>query len=99
MQTQTGAIPRKDFLRAAAAIVGVAISQTGWNPSQALAQSQAQGAADRFAARILSDTATTMLSLGAYIGDRLGIYQAMADAGPSTVSELAVKTRLNEHSG
>src|SRR2546423_10397418 len=32
----------------------------------------------------------------AYIGDRLGIFKAMADAGPLTSAQLAERTGLNE---
>ncbi len=96
MFSDTNAIPRKDFLRVAAAVVGAAMAQTGCNPSKALGNPAAKGEAEKFADRILSDTAAAMLSLGAYIGDRLGIFQSMADAGPATISELAAKTRLNE---
>ena len=96
MQPESG-IARNDFLRMAVAIVGSAVAQAGWNPARAAVQQQiSKTPADRFANRVLSDTATTMLSLGAYIGDRLGIYQTMADAGPATVSVLASKARLSE---
>ncbi len=89
-------IPRKDFLRAAAAIFGASLSQTAWNSEHAIANPAPRGAADKFAERVLSDTATTMLGFGAYIGDRLGIFQSMADTGPATIPELAAKARLNE---
>jgi 2-polyprenyl-3-methyl-5-hydroxy-6-metoxy-1,4-benzoquinol methylase len=32
----------------------------------------------------------------AYLGDRLGLYRALSEAGPSTSTELAVKARLHE---
>ena len=96
MLFQSGLIPRKTFLRTAATLVGAAMAQTSWKPSMALADPAAKGEAEKFADRILSDTAAAMLSLGAYIGDRLGIFQSMADAGPATIFELTAKTHLNE---
>lgn len=97
MNSQPGTIARKDFLRTAIASIGSAIAQAVWNPSRAAVQQYSpKNPADKFAERVLSDTATTMLSLGAYIGDRLGIYRAMRDVGPATISMLASKTHLNE---
>lgn len=32
----------------------------------------------------------------AYLGDRLGLYRALSEAGPSTSAELAAKARLHE---
>ena len=89
-------IPRKEFLHVSAGLMGAALTHSGWASGGASGQSAEMGAADKFAERILSDTATAMLSFGAYIGDRLGIYRSMADAGPASVSELAARTRLNE---
>ena len=37
-----------------------------------------------------------MVSMMIHLGDSLGIYKAMAGAGPLTVSELAERTELNE---
>lgn len=48
-----------------------------------------------FAGQILNDIATTMQGALSYIGDRLGIFKAMAGAGPVTVDELANQTGLN----
>lgn len=91
-----GNIPRKEFLRVSAGLIGAAFAHPGWASDGASGQPAAKGAADKFAERILSDTAAAMLSFGAYIGDRLGIFRSMADAGPVTVSELATSIRLNE---
>lgn len=87
-------MPRKTFLKTAAA-AAVASLACQVQPAPA-GQTAPQGAAEKFADRILSDTAVAMLSFGAYIGDRLGIYRAMADAGPATVTALAARTRLRE---
>jgi hypothetical protein len=67
-----------------------------YRSEKAFGQSAVKDGAERFSERILSDTAAAMLSLGAYIGDRLGIYQAMMVVGPATSTELAARTRLNE---
>ncbi len=48
-----------------------------------------------FAGQILTDIATTMQGALSYIGDRLGIFKAMAETGPVTVEELASKTGLS----
>ncbi len=50
---------------------------------------------DEFAQRFISDTAAAVRAGLNYIGDRLGIFKAMAQTGPVTVEELAQKTALN----
>lgn len=89
-------LARKDFLILTAA--GFAALKSPPNPASASPDpsSAAETATDKFAGRILSDTATAMVGFGAYIGDRLGIYRAMAEGGPATASELAGRIRLNE---
>ncbi len=89
-------IPRKEFLRVSAGLIGAAFAQPCRASEYASGQTAAKSAADEFADRILSDTAAAMLSFGAYIGDRLGIYRAMSEAGAATVTELAARTHLNE---
>ncbi len=51
---------------------------------------------EAFVERIVLDVGTAMRGGLVYIGDRLGIYKAMADAGPVTVEQLAERTGLNE---
>jgi hypothetical protein len=46
--------------------------------------------------RIVGDMGGAFTMALGYIGDRLGIFKAMAGAGPLTSSELAEKTNLNE---
>jgi 2-polyprenyl-3-methyl-5-hydroxy-6-metoxy-1,4-benzoquinol methylase len=87
------AMPRKAFLKTAAAAVAALTLPVRSAPA---GQSRPQSAADKFAERILSDTGVAMLSFGAYVGDRLGIYRAMADAGPATIGDLAARTHLRE---
>ncbi len=96
MSSDADRIERKDFLRYTAAGFAALISPTHPGFSSPPQTTVAKTATDKFAGRILSDTATAMVGFGAYIGDRLGIYRAMADSGPATISELAAGTRLNE---
>jgi ubiquinone/menaquinone biosynthesis C-methylase UbiE len=89
-------LSRKKFLRAAAGLIGAGFAQSIPGHTQPRSDAVAQNKPEEFAERVLSDTATAMLSFGAYIGDRLGIFQAMSGTGPATVSELAARTRLRE---
>jgi ubiquinone/menaquinone biosynthesis C-methylase UbiE len=84
-------LTRKTFLRATAGFLGTMLSPT--IPGCATKQNDKS---EKFAERILSDTATAMLGFGAYVGDRLGIFKTMAAGGPATVSELAARTHLRE---
>ena len=52
--------------------------------------------AQQLALRIVSDMGGAFTMALAYIGDRLGIYQEMRDAGPVTSEELASRTGLQE---
>jgi SAM-dependent methyltransferase len=49
-----------------------------------------------FVGRILLDVGTAMRGGLMYIGDRLGIFAALAQSGPVTAAELAQQTGLNE---
>jgi len=49
-----------------------------------------------FVQRIVLDVGTAMRGGLVYIGDRLGIFAALAQSGPVTASELAGQTGLNE---
>ncbi|MGH2625436.1 MAG: SAM-dependent methyltransferase, partial [Anaerolineales bacterium] len=51
--------------------------------------------AEEFAGRVLEDIGAGLRGSLSYIGDRLGIFRAMAGAGPLTVEELARKTSLH----
>lgn len=50
----------------------------------------------QFAHRVVGDLAAAMAGPLLYIGDRLGIFRALAASGPLTVQELADQTGLNE---
>jgi SAM-dependent methyltransferase len=49
-----------------------------------------------FLGRVVTDTAAAWSAPLVLVGDRLGLYQAMAASGPVTSQELAAKTGLNE---
>jgi SAM-dependent methyltransferase len=52
--------------------------------------------AKQAALQILDDVASAMHGAMNFIGDRLGLFKAMKDAGPLTIEELAAKTALNQ---
>jgi SAM-dependent methyltransferase len=52
--------------------------------------------AEQLVDRIINDTNTAYFVGAAYIGDRLGLFKAMAGAGPLTAKQLSEKTGLNE---
>jgi SAM-dependent methyltransferase len=52
--------------------------------------------AEQLAERIIEHTNTAYFVGAAYIGDRLGLFKAMAGAGPLSAKQLAAKTGLNE---
>ena len=50
-----------------------------------------------FMLKVLGDIASTLSAVLVIIGDRLGLYKAMAESGqPITSEELAKKTNTNE---
>lgn len=49
-----------------------------------------------FVARVLQDVGATQSAALVVIGDRLGLYRAMADGGPVTPGELAARTGTSE---
>src|SRR5438445_2682466 len=51
---------------------------------------------EQLAMRVVGDMGGAFTWALGYIGDRLGLYKAMAGAGPMTSQDLAKKTRLNE---
>ena len=52
--------------------------------------------AQKFLQQLMKDVAASFHSAMTYIGDRLGIFKAMAAAGPVTVEDLAQRTGLQE---
>jgi SAM-dependent methyltransferase len=55
-----------------------------------------QAKLEAFVERLVLDIGTAMRGGLSYIGDRLGIFKALADGEPVTPSELAERTGLNE---
>jgi SAM-dependent methyltransferase len=55
-----------------------------------------QAKLEAFVERIVLDTGTAMRGALSYIGDRLGLFKALADGAPVTPAELAERTGLNE---
>jgi 2-polyprenyl-3-methyl-5-hydroxy-6-metoxy-1,4-benzoquinol methylase len=55
-----------------------------------------QAKLEAFVERVVLDVGTAMRGALSYIGDRLGIFKALADAGPVTPAELAERTGLHE---
>lgn len=53
-------------------------------------------AAEAFASKVVEDLAASLSSLLVCLGDTLGLYRAMATAGPITPAELATSSGLSE---
>ncbi len=51
---------------------------------------------NEFLGKVLGDFGAALSSSLAYIGQKLGLYQALANGGPATPAELAQKTSTNE---
>ena len=51
---------------------------------------------DEFTDKALSYLSGAGVSALIYIGDRLGLYRTLSDAGPSTSADLAAKAGLDE---
>ena len=52
--------------------------------------------AEQFVGKVIVDCAATVSVTNAVIGDQLGLYRALAGAGPLTSAELAARTNTNE---
>src|SRR5579864_2624505 len=52
--------------------------------------------AQEFTGRVLTDTAAAATVVMAALGDRLGLFRQLADAGPATSGELAGRAGLSE---
>jgi ubiquinone/menaquinone biosynthesis C-methylase UbiE len=53
---------------------------------------------EQFAGQVVTDLAATMAGVMTNLGHKLGLYRAMAEAGPITSHELASRTATNERS-
>src|SRR5882672_4485179 len=49
-----------------------------------------------FLGKVVGDFGATLSSALVYIGQKLGLYKAMAESGPMTSTQLAKKTSTNE---
>ena len=67
---------------------------TAQDAPTASAPDQAQ--VEAFSGKLLGDASGTMLSLLSIIGDRLGLFAALADHGPATSAELAGRAGIAE---
>lgn len=64
--------------------------------SQVTPTPAADGRRDALAERLFGSINATFDLAAVYLGDRLGLYRALADGGPTTSSELAARTGLVE---
>lgn len=64
-------------------------------PQPARAVQLDQQKVEQFAFRVVDDIATAMRGALCYIGDKVGIFKALAAAGPVTIEDLATRTGLN----
>jgi hypothetical protein len=67
----------------------------GWQGVQAWDEETHSGI-EAFATRVLGDLAATMTTVLAMLGDRLGLFPALAQAAPVTSAELADRAGANE---
>src|SRR5260370_38970380 len=51
---------------------------------------------NEFLGKVVGDFGASLSSALVYIGQKLGLYKAMADGGPATPAELARRTNTNE---
>ena len=65
-------------------------------PSPQLSADEITSQRDAFVERFLQFTSGTFSLFSIYIGDRLGLYRSLADAGPATSTELASRTGTHE---
>jgi SAM-dependent methyltransferase len=82
------------LLTAAAAASAVESACRKQQPVQAV-DGGAESKAERFAGKLMEDLGAGLRAPLSYIGDRLGIFKAMAASGPVTAGELAQKTGLH----
>ncbi|MFD3420488.1 class I SAM-dependent methyltransferase [Streptomyces decoyicus] len=67
-------------------------TSAGVTPGAAVGEEQVQ----RFLEKVITDTGAAVAGLCTSLGDRLGLYTAMAGAGPLTSAQLAARTGLVE---
>src|SRR5437588_8306405 len=60
------------------------------------AQSINEDKMNAFLGKVVGDFGASLSSALVYLGQKLGLYQALADGGPATPTELAQRTNTNE---
>src|SRR5207253_2574250 len=60
------------------------------------AQSINEDKMNAFLGKVVGDFGASLSSALVYIGQKLGLYKALSDAGPATPAELAQRTNTNE---
>jgi SAM-dependent methyltransferase len=86
---------RRELFFAASAAAAIQTTGCGSAPQAEAPQAEVPSKAERFAEKMIEDLAAGLRGPLSYLGDRLGIFQAMASGGAMTVEELAQKTALN----
>ena len=51
---------------------------------------------EEFVGKVLADTGATMTTVLAILGDRLGLFRALAESGPLSAADLAKRTGTQE---
>ena len=96
-------LTRKEFLGSLTAI-SAAASAGQWSNNASAAEPQATRILDsasidktsQFADRVFDDSARMLCGALSYIGDRLGLFKAMAQLGDCTPAQLAAASQCNE---
>ena len=52
--------------------------------------------AEKAVGKVLTDSSAALVTTLAALGDRLGLFKALAAGGPATSSELAARAGINE---
>ena len=66
------------------------------NPTGSQSAESIDSQRDAFIERFLGFASGTFSLFSIYIGDRLGLYRALAESGPATSAELASRTGTHE---
>ena len=64
--------------------------------TEAAPAAQTERTPDELVGRLFTSTLGMMEVMAAYVGDRLGLYRALRDGGPSTPAELAKRAGIDE---
>src|ERR1700730_14679880 len=72
------------------------VTPPGWTPKEDFQMALDETKLNAFVNKAVGDVGATMSSILVVIGDRLGLWKAMAKDGPLTASELAKRTETAE---